>query len=249
LRKGSEIGFVVGALPGAGATVASFLSYGLEKAVSRHPEKFGTGVIEGVAAPEGANNADAGGALVPLLTLGIPGGNTTAILLGGLILWGYKPGPLLIQEHPELFWGLVASMYIGNVLLLVLNLPLVPLFAQILRLPYYVLYPLILGISIVGVYSVNSSLFDVWMMGLFGLLGYLMRKLDFPAAALILGMVLGDGLERALRQSLMMSQGDITILAARPISGTLLFFAAVILCLPVVRKVRSWRVEAIERES
>ena len=243
------IGFVVGALPGAGATVASFLSYGLEKAVSRHPEKFGTGVIEGVAAPEGANNADAGGALVPLLTLGIPGGNTTAILLGGLILWGYKPGPLLIQEHPELFWGLVASMYIGNVMLLVLNLPLVPLFAQILRLPYYVLYPLILGISIVGVYSVNNSLFDVWIMGLFGLLGYLMRKLDFPASALILGMVLGDGLERALRQSLMMSQGDITILATRPISGTLLFFAAVILCLPVVRKVRSWRIEAIERES
>jgi putative tricarboxylic transport membrane protein len=247
--NGSVIGFVVGALPGAGATVASFLSYGLEKAVSRHPEKFGTGVIEGVAAPEGANNADAGGALVPLLTLGIPGGNTTAILLGGLILWGYKPGPLLIQEHPELFWGLVASMYIGNVMLLVLNLPLVPLFAQILRLPYYVLYPLILGISIVGVYSVNNSLFDVWIMGLFGLLGYLMRKLDFPASALILGMVLGDGLERALRQSLMMSQGDITILAARPISGTLLFFAAVILCLPVVRKVRSWRIETIERES
>ena len=246
--NGSVIGFLIGALPGAGATVASFLSYGLEKAVSRHPEKFGTGVIEGVAAPEGANNADAGGALVPLLTLGIPGGNTTAILLGGLILWGYKPGPLLIQEHLELFWGLVASMYIGNVLLLVLNLPLVPLFAQILRLPYYILYPLIIGISIVGVYSVNNSLFDVWMMGLFGLLGYLMRKLDFPAAALILGMVLGDGLERALRQSLMMSQGDILILATRPISGTLLLIAATILCLPAIRKVRFWRVAAVERE-
>lgn len=246
--NGSIIGFVVGALPGAGATVASFLSYGLEKAVSRHPEKFGTGVIEGVAAPEGANNADAGGALVPLLTLGIPGGNTTAILLGGLILWGYKPGPLLIQEHPQLFWGLVASMYIGNFLLLVLNLPLVPLFAQILRLPYYVLYPLIIGISIVGVYSVNNSLFDVWLMGLFGLLGYLMRKLDFPAAALILGMVLGDGLERALRQSLMLSQGDITILVTRPISGTLLFLAATVLCLPALRKVRSWRLAAVERE-
>jgi putative tricarboxylic transport membrane protein len=133
-------------------------------------------------------------------------------------------------------------------LLLVLNLPLVPLFAQILRLPYYVLYPLILGISIVGVYSVNNSLFDVWMMGLFGLLGYLMRKLDFPAAALILGMVLGDALERALRQSLMMSQGDITILAMRPISGTLLFIAVVILCLPAIRKVRFWRVQAVEQE-
>ncbi len=246
--NGSIIGFFVGALPGAGATVASFLSYGLEKAVSRHPEKFGTGVIEGVAAPEGANNADASGALVPLLTLGIPGGNTTAILLGGLILWGYKPGPLLIQEHPQLFWGLVASMYIGNVLLLILNLPLVPLFAQILRLPYYVLYPLILGISFVGVYSVNNSLFDVWVMGLFGLLGYLMRKLEFPAAALILGMVLGDSLERALRQSLMMSQGDIAILVTRPISGVLLSVAALILCLPLVRKVRYWRVEAIERQ-
>jgi putative tricarboxylic transport membrane protein len=246
--NGSIVGFFVGALPGAGATVASFLSYGLEKAVSRHPDKFGTGVVEGVAAPEGANNADAGGALVPLLTLGIPGGNTTAILLGGLILWGYKPGPLLIQEHPELFWGLVASMYIGNFLLLVLNLPLVPLFAQILRLPYYVLYPLIIGISIVGVYSVNNSLFDVWLMGLFGLLGYLMRKLDFPAAALILGMVLGDSLERALRQSLMMSQGDIVILVTRPISGVLLALAALVLCLPLIRKVRYWRVEAIERE-
>jgi putative tricarboxylic transport membrane protein len=243
------IGFFVGALPGAGATVASFLSYGLEKAVSRHPEKFGTGVIEGVAAPEGANNADAGGALVPLLTLGIPGGNTTAILLGGLILWGYRPGPLLIQEHPELFWGLVASMYVGNVLLLVLNLPLVPLFAQILRLPNYVLYPFILGISVVGVYSVNNSLFDVWMMALFGLLGYLMRKLDFPAAALILGLVLGDVLERALRQSLMMSQGSLAILVTRPISATLLFIALVLLCLPAIRRVRAWRVEAVEHES
>ena len=247
--NGSVIGFIVGALPGAGATVASFMSYGIEKAFSHHPEKFGTGVIEGVAAPEGANNADAGGALVPLLTLGIPGGNTTAILLGGLILWGFKPGPLLIQEHPQLFWGLVASMYIGNVLLLFLNLPLVPLFAQILRLPYYVLYPLIIGISIVGVYSVNGSLFDVTLMGLFGLLGYVMRKLDFPAAALILGMVLGDGLERALRQSLMMSQGDITILFTRSISGTLLALALLILCLPAIRKVRSWRMEAIEREA
>jgi putative tricarboxylic transport membrane protein len=139
-------------------------------------------------------------------------------------------------------------MYVGNVLLLILNLPLVPLFAQILRLPYYVLYPLILGISIVGVYSVNNSLFDVWVMGLFGLLGYLMRKLEFPAAALILGMVLGDSLERALRQSLMMSQGDIAILVTRPISGVLLATAALVLCLPVIRKVRSWRVEAIERE-
>ncbi len=246
--NGSVVGFVVGVLPGAGATIASFISYGLEKAFSRHPEKFGTGVVEGVAAPEGANNADAGGALVPLMTLGIPGGNTTAILLAGLLLWGYRPGPLLIQEHPELFWGLVASMYIGNIVLLILNLPLVPLFGQILRLPLYVLYPFIFGISIVGVYSVSQSLFDVWMLGVFGLLGYLMRKLDFPAAPLTLGLVLGDAMERALRQSLMMSQGQLSILVSRPISAVLLSLGALVLLMPLMRKVRSWKVNVVERE-
>ena len=147
---------------------------------------------EGVAAPEGANNSETGGALVPMLTLGIPGSSTTAILLAALILWGFKPGPLMIQENPALFWGLVASMYIGNVMLLVLNIPLIPLFAQILRLPVYVLYPVIFGISIVGVYSVSGSRFDVGMLVVFGLLGYAMRKLDYPAAPLVLGLVLGD---------------------------------------------------------
>src|SRR3989441_344882 len=192
--NGSVIGFLVGALPGGGSTIASFLSYGLEKAVSPRREQFGTGVIEGVAAPEGANNSETGGALVPLLTLGIPGSGTTAILLAALVLWGFKPGPLFIPEHPALFWGLVASMYIGNVMLLVLNLPLVPLFAQVLRTPGFVLYPLILGISIVGVYSASSSVFDVALLVAFGLLGYLMRKLDYPAAPLILGVVLGGAM-------------------------------------------------------
>lgn len=242
--NGSVIGFFIGVLPGAGSTIASFLSYGVEKAFSRHPGKFGTGVVEGVAAPEGANNSETGGALVPLLTLGIPGSNTTAILLAALILWGFKPGPLFIQETPGLFWGLVASMYIGNVMLLVLNLPLVPLFAQILRVPYFFLYPAILGISVVGVYSVSNSLFDIWLLGLFGLLGYLMRKLDFPAAPLVLGMVLGDSLERALRQSLMMSQGELSILVTRPLSGGMLLLAAIILFMPMANKVRSWRVKA-----
>ncbi|MBI4525599.1 MAG: tripartite tricarboxylate transporter permease [Deltaproteobacteria bacterium] len=245
----SVVGFFIGVLPGAGSTVSSFISYGIEKAFSRHPEKFGSGVIEGVAAPEGANNSDTGGSLVPLLTLGIPGSNTTAILLAALILWGYRPGPLLIQEHPGLFWGLVASMYIGNVMLLVLNLPLVPLFAQILRLPYFVLYPAILGISIIGVYSVSNSLFDVWLLGLFGLMGYLMRKFDFPAAPLVLGMVLGDGMERALRQSLMMSHGDLMILLTRPLSRAMLLGSGVLLCIPMVRKVRSWRVKAGAQEA
>jgi putative tricarboxylic transport membrane protein len=241
--NGSVIGFVIGVLPGAGSTIASFMSYGLEKAVSRHPEKFGTGVPEGVAAPEGANNSETGGALVPMLTLAIPGSSTTAILLAALVLWGFKPGPLMIQEHPALFWGLVASMYVGNVLLLVLNIPLIPLFAQILRLPADVLYPLIFGISIVGVYSVSGSLFDVWLLAGFGLLGYAMRKLDFPAAPLILGLVLGDSMERALRQSLMMSQGDPTILVARPISAVILGLAAIVLLVPLLGHVRARRAQ------
>jgi putative tricarboxylic transport membrane protein len=243
--NGSVVGFIIGVLPGAGSTIASFIAYGIEKAVSKHPEKFGTGVVEGVAAPEGANNAETGGALVPMLTLGIPGSGTTAILLAALILWGLKPGPLMIQDNPTLFWGLVASMYIGNVMLLVLNLPLVPVFAQILRLPVYVLYPVIFGISIVGVYGVSSSLFDVWMLGVFGLIGYAMRKLDYPSAPLILGFVLGDSMERALRQSLMMSQGDLSILVSRPISATMLILTVLILIAPLFRKANAWRVKAI----
>ena len=243
--NGSVTGFVIGVLPGAGSTIASFISYGIEKAVSKHPEKFGTGVPEGVAAPEGANNAETGGAMVPLLTLGIPGSGTTAILLAAFILWGLRPGPLMIQDNPTLFWGLVASMYIGNVMLLVLTLPLVPLFAQILRLPAYVLYPAIFGISIIGVYSVSSSLFDAWMLAVFGLLGYGMRRLDYPAAPLILGFVLGDGMERALRQSLMMSQGDLSILVFRPISATMLLLTVLILVAPLFKKANAWRVRAI----
>jgi putative tricarboxylic transport membrane protein len=246
--NGSVVGFFIGVLPGAGSTIASFLSYGLEKAFSRRPEKFGTGVIEGVAAPEGANNSETGGALVPLLTLGIPGSSTAAILLAALHLWGLRPGPLLIQENPNLFWGLLASMYIGNVMLLILNLPLVPLFAQILRVPYYVLYPGILGVSIVGVYTVDNSLFDVWMLGLFGLVGYFMRKLDYPSAPLVLGMVLGQRLELALRQSLMMSQGQLSILVASPLATGMLFCAGILLLVPMLNWVRSWRAKAIEQE-
>jgi len=244
--NGSVVGFLIGVLPGAGSTIASFISYGIEKAVSKHPEKFGTGVPEGVAAPEGANNSETGGAMVPLLTLGIPGSGTTAILLAAFILWGLRPGPLMIQDNPTLFWGLVASMYIGNVMLLVLNLPLIPLFAQILRLPIYILYPVIFGISIVGVYSLSSSLFDVWMLAAFGLLGYAMRRLDYPSAPLILGLVLGDSMERALRQSLMMSQGDLSILVSRPISATMLFLAVLILIAPLFRKANALRVKALE---
>ena len=244
--QGSVIGFLIGVLPGAGSTIASFISYGVEKAFSKHPEKFGTGVPEGVAAPEGANNSETGGALVPLLTLGIPGSGTTAILLAAFILWGLRPGPLMISDNPDLFWGLVASMYVGNVMLLVLNLPLIPVFAQILKLPVYLLYPLIFGVSIVGVYTVSGSLFDCALLALFGLVGYAMRKLDYPSAPLILGLVLGDGMERALRQSLMMSQGDLSILWSRPISATMLALAAAMLILPLFRRANAWRVTALK---
>jgi len=244
--NGSLVGFFIGVLPGAGSTIASFIAYGLEKAVSRHPEKFGQGVVEGVAAPEGANNAETGGALIPMLTLGIPGSSTTAVLLAALVLWGFKPGPLFIPENPAMFWGLVASMYIGNAMLLILNLPLVPLFAQVLRAPTYVLYPLILGISVVGVYSTSTSLFDVWLLAGFGLGGYLMRKLDFPTAPLILGLVLGGAMERALRQSLMMSDGSLSILVSRPVSAVMLSLALLILLVPLFGKLNAWRLKALK---
>ena len=246
--NGSVIGFLIGLLPGAGATIASFMSYGIEKAVSKRPEEFGHGAIEGVAAPEGANNAETGGALVPLLTLGIPGSGTTAILLAALVLWGFKPGPLFIQDSPQLFWGLVASMYIGNVLLLILNLPLVAVFAQLLKMPGYAMYPLILGVSIVGVYTVSASMFHLGLLAAFGLVGYVMRKLEFPTAPLVLGLVLGDQMEKALRQSLMMSQGDLSILL-RPIPSVLLGAAALLLAVPLFKRFNALRIQVIDRES
>src|SRR5712672_67210 len=243
--NGSVTGFLLGVLPGAGATIASFISYGIEKAVSRHPEKFGTGVPEGVAAPEGANNADTGGALVPLLTLGIPSGGSTAIMLSALVLWGVKPGPLMMQDSPDVFWGLVASMYIGNVVLLILNLPLVPLFAQILRLPVFILFPVIFGISIVGAYGASGRIFDLGLLVGFGLLGYAMGKLKYPTAPLILGFVLGNSMERALRQSLMMSQNDLMVLVQRPISACMLGIAVLILLIPLFGRFNKARVRAI----
>jgi putative tricarboxylic transport membrane protein len=243
--NGSVVGFIIGVLPGAGGTIASFISYGLEKAVSKHPEKFGTGVPEGVAAPEGANNADTGGALVPLLTLGIPGGSSTAILLSALIIWGIRPGPLMMAAAPDVFWGLVASMYIGNIVLLVMNLPLVPLFAQLLRLPVYVLFPFIFGISVIGVYGSTGRMFDLFLLAGFGILGYVMGKLRFPAAPLILGFVLGDAMERALRQSMMMYGGDFFAIFHRPISAVMLALAALVLVMPLFNYFNRARVRAV----
>jgi putative tricarboxylic transport membrane protein len=246
IGRGSVLGFFVGVLPGAGATIASFMSYALEKRLSRHPERFGTGAIAGVAAPEGANNAAAGGAMVPLLTLGIPGSGTTAVLLGALLIHGLRPGPLLFQSSPDFVWGVIASMYIGNVMLLILNLPLVGVWASLLRVPYTILMPLIMTISAVGVFATDNNIFDVWVMFGFGIIGYLMRKLELPAAPAVLGLVLGPMVERSLRQSLTISHGDLTIFITRPISATLIAIALLSLCAPLLRGVMDWRKKVVE---
>ena len=238
--NGSVVGFLIGVLPGAGSTIASFISYGLEKAVSKHPEKFGTGVPEGVAAPEGANNSETGGALVPLLTLGIPGSGTTAILLAALILWGLKPGPLMIQENPTLFWGLVASMYVGNVMLLVLNLPLVGVWARVMLVPRPLLFGGILVLASLGAYSLNRSILDLVILYGVGAVGCVMRVYDFPLAPAVLGLVLGPLSEQQFRRALAISEGDLTVFVTRPICATFLAFAVLVLLGP--RLLRRWTV-------
>lgn len=232
--NGSVVGFIVGVLPGAGATIASIISYGLERAVSRNPKQFGHGAIEGVAAPEGANNSECGGAMVPLLALGIPGSGATAILLGAFLMRGLNPGPLLFQEHPEFVWPLIASMYVGNVMLLILNFPLVPIFASILRFPYYVISSTIMGLSIVGVYGLKGSVFDLWMLFIFSVLGYIMRKVEMSAAPMVLGLVLGPLMEMALRQSMIMSHGEFSIFFTRTISLTIIIAMSLMLVIGLV---------------
>ncbi len=222
MLRAAVIGFLIGALPGAGATIASFVSYGVEKRLSRHPEEFGKGAMAGVVAPEGANNAASAGALVPLLTLGIPGSGATAMMLGALILYGVKPGPLLIQNEPELFWGVIASLYISNMVLLVMNLPLIPAFAAVLKVPYHYLYPFIFIVTMIGVYSLNNIMFDLQLLVAFAVLGYAMRKLGFPAAPVVLALVLGPLIERALNQALTISHGDFSVFFTHPISATLI---------------------------
>ncbi len=216
--RGSILGFFLGILPGGGGVLSSFISYTVEKKCSRHPEQFGQGAIEGVAGPETANNAATGGAFIPLLTLGLPSNIVMAILLGAMLIYGLQPGPQLIQKHPDLFWGTVASMYVGNAMLLVLNLPLIGLWVQILKIPYRFLFPLILLFCLVGAYSLNNNTSEVLIMVLFGVIGYFLRKFDYPAAPALLAMVLGPMLEKALRQSLLISVGSGWFFVTRPIS-------------------------------
>ncbi len=218
-----------------GAIIPTFMSYALEKRLSRHPERFGHGAIEGVAGPESANNAATGGALIPLLTLGVAPNVPMAVLLGAFLLHGVQPGPLMITERPELFWGVVASMYVGNVLLLVLNLPLIGLWVQLLRVPYGILFPLILLFCVIGVWSESGNTADLVVLLIFGLLGYLMKKLDFEPAPLVLAFVLGRMAEEALRQSLLLSRGSPAILVTRPLASAILALAVALAVLPAVR--------------
>jgi putative tricarboxylic transport membrane protein len=249
--RGSILGFFLGILPGGGGVIASFTSYAVEKRFSRHPERFGHGAIEGVAGPETANNAGTGGAFIPLLTLGLPSNAVMAILLGAMLIYGMQPGPMLIKAHPDLFWGVITSMYIGNAMLLVLNLPLIGLWVKILKIPYRLLFPLILLFCLVGAYSLNNNTAEVTIMVIFGVLGYFLRKFKYPLAPAILALVLGPMLEKALRQSLLMSVGSGWIFVTRPISLVTLLISFALLAsslLPWMRKKQEKIREAADKD-
>jgi putative tricarboxylic transport membrane protein len=238
IARGTVLGFFMGILPGFGQAITTFVSYAIEKKFSKHPEQFGTGRIEGVAGPESANNAASSGTFIPLLSLGIPVNPSTAILMGALLILGLQPGPLLITNRPDLFWGVVASMYIGNVMLVMLNLPLIGLWVQMLKVPYSLLYVLIVLLCQIGAYSVNNDVNDVLLINIFGLAGYLMKRYEFEGAPLILGLVLGPMLESSLRRALMMSDGSPMIFITRPLSATFLIVAVVFLISPLFTRGR-----------
>lgn len=236
VTRQSFLGFLLGVLPGAGATIASFIAYVTEKRIAKRPEEFGKGSIKGLAAPEAANNAATGGAFVPLLSLGIPGSGTTAVLLGAFLVLGVQPGPLLVQDNPEVFWGIIASMYIGNVFLLVLNLPLIPYIAKVLKVPRPLLISLVIMFSLIGVYAISFNTFDLYILLLFGVAGFLMRIFSFPAAPFILAFILGGMMEQAMRQSLTISNGDWLVFVKSPISATLIGVALLSLIIPLLKK-------------
>jgi len=248
IARGSILGFFLGILPGGGAVIASFLSYALEKKVSRTPERFGKGAIEGVAGPETANNAAAGAGFIPLLTLGIPPNVVMALLLGAFIVHGVQPGPLLMVQQPALFWGVVASMYIGNVMLLVLNMPAIGLWVQLLKVPYKILFPMILLFCIIGAYSVSNQVFDIYLMMAFGVLGWAMKKYGYEPAPLVLAFVLGPMLENNLRKALILSQGDFVPFVTRPISAVCLAAAVLLLLSPLLPSFNKRRQEMATEE-
>src|SRR5205809_569678 len=252
IARGSVLGFLVGLAPGSAHIISSFLSYAVERRLSKHPEEFGKGAVAGVAGPESANNAASTGAFVPMLALGLPTGPITAVLIAALMIHGVPPGPTLVNEHPNIFWGFVASMYVGILMLLALNLPLVSIFVNVLQLPYAYLYPLVIMFCIIGVYEVGHSIVDVWIMLIMGILGYASRKFGFDPAPLVLGLVIGPTLEMSLRQSLIMSNGNWTIFLQRPISLTLLVVCGALLALAALSLIRSrkdWRSRLAEVEA
>lgn len=232
---GSAVGFFVGTLPAAGATPASLMSYGLAKAFSKEPETFGKGNIAGVAAPEAGNNAASTGSMLPMITLGIPGSPTTAILLGGMIIWGLRPGPLLFTENPDFVWGLIGSLYVANIVTLIINLAFIPIFIRVLTLPFTILAPIIYILCVVGGYAPTQTMHDVWLMFIFGVVGYLLRKLNYPVAPAVLAIVLGPLAERSLRQSLISFHGDVTIFVQRPISAVCIALAVALIIYPMIR--------------
>ncbi|MCL6639794.1 MAG: tripartite tricarboxylate transporter permease [Candidatus Rokubacteria bacterium] len=244
IGRGTLLGFLIGIIPGSAHIISSFVSYAVERRLSRRPEEFGRGAVAGVAGPESANNAATSGAFVPMLALGVPSGPIPAVMLAAMMVHGVSPGPLLIRQQPELFWGFIASMYVGNLVLLVLNLPLVGLFVNLLRVPYPLLYPAIVMFSVLGVYSVNGSVVDVWIMLVTGVVGYLLRKFGFETAPIVLGLVLAPMIEMALRQSLAMSDGRYSIFLVRPIAATLLGVALVLTLLSLrslMTRALDWR--------
>jgi putative tricarboxylic transport membrane protein len=249
IARGSLLGFFLGILPGGGGVIASFISYAVEKRVSRSPERFGKGAIEGVAGPESANNAATGGAFIPLLTLGIPSNVVIAMLLGALMIHGVTPGPLLMKQNPQVFWGVIVSMYVGNFMLLILNLPLIGIWVKILKIPYKILFPLILLFCLIGVYSVSNSIFDIYIMLIFGILGYLMKKFGYEGAPMVLAFVLGPMMEQNLRKSLILSQGDFSIFFTRPLAAISLVVSIALLILPMIGWIGRKRAEIPKEEA
>jgi putative tricarboxylic transport membrane protein len=244
--RGSLIGFFLGVLPGGGALLGSFVAYAIEKRVSKHPEKFGSGVIEGVAAPESANNAGSQAAFIPLLTLGIPSNVVSAVLFAGLLMHNIEPGPLMLQQRPDMFWGIITSMYVGNAMLLALNLPLIGLWVKLLKIPFNRLFVLILILCIIGVYSLDTSTFDIGIMIVFGVVGYLMRKVGLEAPPLVLAFILGPRLEQGLRQSLLISQGSLSIFFTRSIALGCLIVVAVLIVLGIFNYISKKREEIFQ---
>jgi putative tricarboxylic transport membrane protein len=232
---GSFLGYFVGILPAAGATPGSLMAYGIAKTMSKEPESYGKGNVDGVVAPEAANNAASTGSMLPMLTLGIPGSPTTAILLGGMVMWNLEPGPLVFTDHPGFVWGLIASLYVANLFALLINIGFIPAFIWVLKMPFTILAPIIFMLCVIGGYVPTQDLHDVWLMLIFGVVGYLMRKLDYPLAPAVLAIVLGPLAEPALRQSLIGSHGNVLIFIERPISGTIMAIAVLLILLPLIK--------------